>query len=605
MKVGLTFATSIPAAVISMGLFQLSKKPTSALQNNFVQTIASSAGALSNVFMAIPALILIGWWTDFPYWITFLVTLTGGVLGVLFTIPLRQAFVVRSKLPYPEGIACAEIIKAGETSSEGGASLKPLAAGSLVSALFTLLTECFHATADHFTILYRATATTILRCEGSFSLALVGSGYLMGIPACFTWFIGTIFAWDVLVPYFQNTLTFLVNNDVEVITLGFDIWHEKVRLMGAGVIAIASLWILIKLCKPVLAGIKQTLFVPTNEQQGADNAFKDLPASVLAMIGGAFITLLFILCGWFLFDAFTPSKWLFLTSLGVISCVGIGLIVASACGYMAGLLGSSSSPISGIGVIGVLAIGSIMYVLKTQHFLTVGQTDIVIAYSLFLMSVIMASCAVANDNLQDLKTGSVLKASPWVQEVALLIGCTASAVIIPFLLSLLYSVYGFAGHVPHKGMSTGSTLPIPQAALLADLAQAVMFNHLDWSILFAGVVIGIISIIIDSVLSKTTKDRFSFPPLALGLGLYLPCSNAIPVMIGALLALTSKEPMKSKNVLLIAGLIVGESFAGVGSAILQSVGGCFYLHCSSQTQTILATTIFAGILFWSYRKVRS
>jgi uncharacterized oligopeptide transporter (OPT) family protein len=263
LKVGLTFASSIPAAVISMAILSV-VKDSSILENNIVQTVASAAGTLSAIIFVLPGLVIVGWWTGFPFWQSFLICLSGGVLGVLFTIPLRRALVTNSDLPYPEGVAAAEVLKVGsgtrgETKDETGEAREGLIAvilGSVASAGLAILTATRIAAAS-VTGFFRLGAAASSGYDIAFSLALVGAGHLVGLSVGMAMLTGLIIAWAIAVPILTSQQPAAEGVTLAAHTLG--IWRTQVRFIGAGAIAIAAIYTLARLAKPVVGGLVTTL----------------------------------------------------------------------------------------------------------------------------------------------------------------------------------------------------------------------------------------------------------------------------------------------------------------------------------------------------------
>ncbi|EPI0724857.1 OPT family oligopeptide transporter, partial [Campylobacter jejuni] len=461
LKVGLTFSSSIPAVVISMAVLSLFKT-SNILENNMVQTQASAAGTLSSVIFVIPGLFMCGYWSEFPLWQTFMICLCGGGLGVLFTIPLRRTMVVESKLAYPEGRAAAEILKVAnkdQSSKKGKQGIKEIALGSFIAAIFSLLSNGFKlaASESNFAFIWNKMAFGF---SMGYSLALLGAGYLVGLAGAIALFVGMFLAWGIFTPYLSNCEFDSTKNAVD---LASSVWSSKVRLIGTGAIAIAALWTLIELLKPVIEGIKEIVKnvkitnQEKNERTNIDLSLKSIFILFVLMVVGLFITFYS-----FVEDANLSIYYQMLFSfVGTLVSVLIGFFVAAACGYMAGLVGSSSSPISGIGLIGVIISSIVFLVLGVELFQDPMLSKFAVALAIFTTSVILATAAISNDNLQDLKTGHLVGATPWKQQVALLVGCVFGALAIVPVLNLLYQAYGFVGAMPREGMDASSALAAP------------------------------------------------------------------------------------------------------------------------------------------------
>lgn len=626
LKVGLTFSSSIPAVVISMAVLSLFKT-SNILENNMVQTQASAAGTLSSVIFVIPGLFMCGYWSEFPLWQTFMICLCGGGLGVLFTIPLRRTMVVESKLAYPEGRAAAEILKVAnkdQSSKKGKQGIKEIALGSFIAAIFSLLSNGFKlaASESNFAFIWNKMAFGF---SMGYSLALLGAGYLVGLAGAIALFVGMFLAWGIFTPYLSN---FEFDSAKNAVDLASSVWSSKVRLIGTGAIAIAALWTLIELLKPVIEGIKEIVKnvkitnQKKNERTNIDLSLKSIFILFVLMVVGLFITFYS-----FVEDANLSIYYQMLFSfVGTLVSVLIGFFVAAACGYMAGLVGSSSSPISGIGLIGVIISSIVFLVLGVELFQDPMLSKFAVALAIFTTSVILATAAISNDNLQDLKTGHLVGATPWKQQVALLVGCVFGALAIVPVLNLLYQAYGFVGAMPREGMDASSALAAPQANLMSTIAQGIFHHNIEWGYMAFGVFVGILMIIIDKILKGTQK--MSLPPLAVGIGIYLPPAVNIPLVIGGILKyivmqhLTKKYAKNShkeeklasceqRGTLFASGLIVGESIFGViiaGITVFSvSMGGSenpLALNLANfHDSELFALIFFVGVVLYFIKRI--
>ncbi|MGC5747928.1 oligopeptide transporter, OPT family [Gluconobacter sp. NFX36] len=594
LKIGLTFGSSIPATIISMAVLRLMGGGTM-LENNMVQTQASAAGSLSCIFAALPGLIMVGYWHEFPYFVSLLLTLGGGMTGVIFTIPLRRALVRNSDLPYPEGTACAEILRA--SSPEGDAeSLRSLTKGTAVSAVIAFATAGLRLLSDGVSAA-TSWGASAFRLDISFSLALLGTGYLVGIAGGIAMLLGVFLAWGIMIPVLGH-----LNPVADPLAATTALWLHKVRFMGAGAIAIAAIWTLLALAGPVAQGLKEALSVKHRASQ--DEADLDLAPRTLIVLS---LVLALILSG-----LFTQFLWpvmphgasmTTLVILGIVACFGLGFLVASACGYMAGIIGSSSSPISGVGIIAIIAISVALWGLESGGILSPDQRPTVIAFGLFVLSAITASAAMSNDNLQDLKTGQLVGAAPWKQEVALLIGCVVGAVVIPWVLQTLYQAYGFVSALPRDGMDPTRALAAPQPALMAAIAKGILTHDLDWLMLEIGAAIGIVLVVADILLKRR---NLSLPPLAVGMGIYLPADVSVTIAIGAGLGWLLRRFPKDQGTMLASGFIVGESLVGVAVAAIAGATGStetLSLHLPAMLRSGLGWAVFLGVMFWFGRRI--
>ncbi len=571
LKVGLTFASSIPAAVISMAVLRAFKSST-IWENNIVQTVASAAGTLSSIIFVLPGLIMVGWWTGFPFWTSFAVCAIGGILGVMYSIPLRRALVTNSPLPYPEGVAAAEVLKVGvgsretasEAAAEGKAGLTTVFVASIVSAGLALLTAT-KVVATEIGKFFKFGAG-VGYASTSFSLALLGAGHLVGISVGLGLLVGLLLTWGVLVPHFTGLAP--VVGDIG--DFAISVWKTKVRFIGAGTIGVAALWALAKLAAPLWTGLTSAMAAQRRRGEGNTDDIpiseRDIPIGLVGLVSLLALAPLAFLFWTFLTAGGMPSGQAFPLIAGALVYVVIaGFFVAAVCGYMAGLIGSSNSPLSGVGILAVL--GAALLLVMARSTLGLEAAPVLVAFALFATSVVFAVATIANDNLQDLKTGQLVDASPWKQQVALIVGVIAGAIVIPPILDLLNHAYGFAGGP--AGIA-GNPLPAPQATLISALAKGALTGDLPWGLIGIGAAIGVGVIIVDELLGLMKLTRL--PPLSVGIAIYLPMSTTTPVLLGALLGwaydkFIARGPheavMKRLGVLLASGLIVGESLMGV------------------------------------------
>jgi putative OPT family oligopeptide transporter len=616
LKVGLTFATSIPAAVISMALLRAFKTAT-IQENNIVQTIASAAGTLSSVIFVLPGLLMIGWWAHIPFLPTFGACAVGGILGVMYTIPLRRALVTNSDLPYPEGVAAAEVLKVGtgsrEGQAEGKAGLVAVSLGTLASAAFAALAAAKIFAAEVAGYFKAGAGATGL--GASSSLALMGAGHLMGITVGVAMFAGLAIAWVVLVPIMTSIHQI---PGADAATHALTVWKTEVRFMGAGVIGAAAIWTLGKLAGPIWSGLVSSL--EAGKARKVDGAViprteQDIPIGIVGLV----TLLLLAPAGWFLAEFLVGGPIASLTAplvaIGVGYVLIAGLLAAAVCGYMAGLIGSSNSPVSGIAILTVLG-ASLMVGAAARGVIGPDVTKALIAFALYVTTVVLAVAVVANDNLQDLKTGQLVDATPWKQQVALIIGVIAGAIVIPFVLELLNRSNGFAG-APNLNAIANDPLAAPQATLISTLAKGVLGGDLNWALLGVGALIGIGLVIVDAILRKASNGRLSLPPLGVGLAIYLPSSVTAPVVVGALAGwfydkLVAKdktaEAAKRLGVLIASGFIVGESLFNValaGLIVLTNKGEPLALpfapseHIGMILALIAAAIVVSGLYGWA------
>ncbi|HNN57068.1 MAG TPA: oligopeptide transporter, OPT family, partial [Novosphingobium sp.] len=494
LRIGLTFATSIPAAVISMAVLR-NFAGASIQENNIVQTIASSAGTLSAIVFVLPALVMIDWWSGFPYWQSVAVIAIGGVLGVMYSVPLRRALVTGSELPYPEGVAAAEVLKVGAGVGGAEENRKGLAAvmlGTLLSALYPLLAKMklvVEAIDKPFRIGGGASFASV-----TFSLSLLGVGHLVGLSVGIAMLAGIVLSYGFILPHL--TATDLASAS-DLADLAHTVFRTKVRLIGAGAIGVAAIWTLLKVIGPIARGIAAALSAArARKAAGSIEALelteRDLPIGIVGgTILAAMVPVALLLAD---FAAGGPVAGKLGLSLvaSVAYVLGAGIVIASVCGYMAGLIGASNSPISGVGILSSLGIALVLLALFGRG-LGADDTRALVAFALFVTAIVFGVATISNDNLQDLKTGQLVGATPWRQQVALILGVGFGAVVIPPILSLLNSTFGFQG-APGAGPDA---LAAPQAALISTIVQGVLGGDLDWNLVGAGALVGLIAVAID------------------------------------------------------------------------------------------------------------
>ena len=607
LKVGLTFATSIPAAVISMAVLRRFKGHN-IKENNIVQTIASAAGTLSAIIFVLPGLVMVGYWQGFGFVQTAGVCIIGGVLGVMYSIPLRRALVTGSDLPYPEGVAAAEVLKVGDENASGTSheenakGLRVIVAGGITSAVMALLTA-MKAAASEVTAYFKlgAGATTL---GTSLSTALIGVGHLVGLPVGIAMLVGVVISYFILLPIFTT-------GDITGTTALADVvdttFSDDIRFIGVGTMAIAAIWTLLKIAAPIAVGIRQSLASSRARKSGSavDVTERDIPFPYVATTIVAFMVPIALLLWDFVRGTDIHDHMAVLITVSVLFTLLVGLIIASVCGYMAGLIGASNSPISSIGIIAVLA-ASLLIAAVTRG--TTADPLSLVAYTLFTAAIVFGIATISNDNLQDLKTGQLVGATPWKQQVALIIGVVFGSLVIPPILQVMLNGFGFQGM---EGAGEDA-LAAPQAALMSSVASGIFDSSLDWNLIFIGMAIGAVLIIVDELLRKFT-DKYSLSPLAAGMGMYLPAALTIVIPIGAILGTfydkwaakqSHPEFAKRMGTLLATGLIVGESLFGVVNAgIIAAAGGDSPLEIfeGGASATVVGVILFIIALTFIYR----
>ncbi len=638
LRVGLTFSSAIPAAVISMSVLRLFRD-ANILENNMVQTQASAAGTLSSIIFILPALVMMGHWQGFPFWQTLGICAAGGMLGVMFTIPLRHVMVVQSDLPYPEGVAAAEILRVGsaeriqDAQARDDASTAPkradtgmgdIVVGSAVAAAVSFAASGLRVLGDSVSRWF-SVGDAVFRLPMGFSLALLGAGYLIGIVAGLAMLTGLVIAWGIAVPILTSMGTMASGQSIE--QYATSIWSSQVRFIGAGVIGVGAVWTLVTLFKPMVQGVKTSFSALSKKGLGrlakTPRTELDLPGRWISIVTLVLVVILVVTFYMFLNGAPVSAAVVWkLVLYAVLFAFVFGFLVAAACGYMAGLVGSSTSPISGVGIVAIVLVSVLMLVLGRSLLGTKDGVQLAIALSIFTTAAVVAVASISNDNLQDLKTGWLVGATPWRQQVALLIGCVVGAAVIPPVLDLLYNAYGFADAMPHEGMDTSRALSAPQATLMLAITKGIFTHQLNWTMILIGMAVGVGLIVLDAILKKTCQIA-RMPVLAVGIGIYLPPTVAAPIVVGAVLAWILERSLRRRaqlrgeayesfaeaanrrGVLIASGLIVGESLVGVlmaavivaadNDAPLVLVGPAF-----APTADLLGLAVFAlvAVLFW-------
>lgn len=626
LRVGMTISASIPAAVISMGVLRLFKH-TNVLENNIVQTAASSGEALTaGIIFTVPALIVINFWTHFNYVPMVIIGITGGVLGVLFSIPLRRVLLADPSLKFPEGVAIGNILKASATEGKG---LKYMVLSGGLGALISLCQTGFKLLADNIQ-LWMKLGPTIVGGGIGFNPALIGAGYIIGIDVAMSIFCGIVVGWLIGIPLlaWDHTITLSMTANAAAM----EIWSDSIRYIGLGVMAVGGLWAISALFKPMIKGIR--ISIRNMRQAGLSAAYeiprteRDIPMfyviwCILLMLLPIYFTLLYL--GTHTSLNFPGHLLHTFTVVNLLFIVICGFIVASVCAYFAGLVGSSTNPLSSLALITlILASSLIMSMLGTHFHFDTSQTQGIAGAGIAIIITALIACtaAISNDTIQDLKAGHMVGATPWKQQIMLLVGVIVAAIVIPGILQLLFKAYGIAGVFPHPGMDPSQMLLAPQAGLMAAIVEGIFTHQVKWAMMFIGGGIAIISLIIDKWLSRYGKN---FPVLAVGLGIYLPVETSTPLVIGGLLSYfvhrrLNQELSSAKidsqthhhklqvGILLASGLVAGAALVGVLLAIPFVIeGSSNALRIIPQSTKILpevlGSLIIAGLCIWTYQRI--
>ncbi|SDQ50363.1 oligopeptide transporter, OPT family [Pseudoxanthomonas sp. CF125] len=571
---GLTIATAIPAAVVSMGVLRLLGGGT-ILENNIVQTGASAGSSIAaGVIFTIPALIILGYWQDFRYsWVLAIAGL-GGLLGVLFSVPLRRTMIVEDPLPFPEGKAAAEVLKAGENPGPG---LKILAMSAAIGALVKLAAASgLRMIPDSWAQAGFFVNNKVLAYLGTnLSPALLGVGYIVGLNIGIVVLSGAVLSWHIAIPIYN---AFFLNNDPALATqiagagavdTAFAIWSNKVRYLGVGTMLIGGMWTLFSLRKSLASGIRSG-FAAARKAKGEAVAEtdRDLPMKWMLIALVVFVVPLALL-----YQAIV-GQWTVSIPMTIIMIVA-GFLFVSVSAYLAGLVGSSNNPVSGI------TIATILFASVVLVFLLGRNSPIGAVAAIMIGAVVCCAAAVGGDNLQDLKAGYIVGATPWKQQLMLAIGAFSCALIMAPVLNLLAAAYGIGAPTPEHPNS----LSAPQATLMASVAKGMFGGVLPWGMIAIGAGIGALIIALDEWL-KSRSAKFRVPVLAAAIGIYLPLELMVPIFLGGLLSHfvqrkhkvdddneEEKDRIHRPGTLFSAGLITGEALMGIAIAVPIVVSG--------------------------------
>ena len=600
---GLTIATAIPAAVVSMGVLRL-LGGGSILENNIVQTGASAGSSIAaGVIFTIPALIILGHWQTFEYsWVLAIAGL-GGLLGVLFSVPLRRSMIVEEPLPFPEGKAAAEVLKAGENPGPG---LKILGLAAGLGALVKLGAQSGlrlipdTAAGSTFFGKYLGYMGTNL------SPALLGVGYIVGLNVGIVVLSGSIISWHFAIPIYHAF--FLASDPVLSGSLAdagaedaaWAIWSTQIRYLGVGAMLIGGMWTLFTLRNSLLSGIKSGI-AAARQAKGTVVAEteRDLPMKWML-----FSLVLFVIPLLMLYQA-VVQQWSVSIPMTIIMIVA-GFVFVSVSGYLAGLVGSSNNPVSGI------TIATILFASVVLWFLLGGDSKIGAVAAIMIGAVVCCAAAVGGDNLQDLKAGYLVGATPWKQQLMLGIGAFSCALIMAPVLNLLAEAYGIGAPTPDKPNS----LAAPQATLMASVARGMFGGDLPWGMIAVGAGIGALIIVVDEVL-KARKARFRVPVLAAAIGIYLPLELMVPIFIGGLISYAverwhkidptdddARDRVHRPGTLFAAGLITGEALMGILIAIPIVATGkpdAIAMPANLNVGEIGGLVVLAIVGWWLYR----
>lgn len=627
LKVGLTISASIPAAILSMGILRFFKN-SSILENNIVQTGASAGEALvGGTAFILPALIILHYWQHFDYWQTVIIALTGGILGVLFSIPLRRVLLADKTLRFPEGTAIGQVLKISQDSK---GNLKELVQGGALGSFVALFQSGFQIIADNAPLWFKAGNKFIYGFTFGFEPALLAAGYIVGVGVAISTLVGVVIGWVIGIPVFSYLHPFAA--DTNASSLAVSIWQSDIRPVGVGTMLVGGLWTMVLLIKPIIKGVHSSFVslraVKESGYSSLPKHERDIPIHyTIALLGLLLIPLSFILFNFIHHPALGLGLNLqFITLvLGVIFILITSFFFSSLCGYFAGLIGSSNSPISGVSL-SVLLLASLLllglfhwapgFTENTKHLLEGEGLAVIIG------TLVSSSCAITNDTIQDLKAGQIVGATPWKQQVILILGVIVSALVLAPTLELLFNAYGIGGiSPPGRHMEPSQMLSAPQATLMASLVAGAFNHNLPWNLISIGFIVAIVCIMIDRFLQPR---GMRLPVLAVGLGIYLPLDTSSALIFGGLTSYlvertlskrhpkqtekSEDNPARQRGLTLACGLVAGACLMGVVLAIPFTLAqSTDVLRLMSAHLTVVASLFgllsTLAVLSWIYRTV--
>ena len=577
---GMTISASIPAAIMSMGILRLFKN-SNILENNIVQTAASAGESLAaGVIFTLPALLLIGYWDNISYWEVTKIAMVGGILGALFTVPLRRALILKAQLRFPEGVATAAVLKTGhETNAEKSQqSLKIIGISALVGGFVKLGELAFSIWSSVFSGAV-AIQGAIFGMGASLSPSLFSVGYIVGRNIGILAFTGGLISWAVAIPIYSYLYGFEGDNYFESANV---IWNAKIRYLGVGAMVVGGIWSVIQLAKPLIESIQLSLKTLKESSDNISLEERDLPinyvfVAIIAMLIPIALTYFGIIGSW--------------TSAIILSFVMLifGFLFSAVAAYMAGVVGSSNNPISGV-TIATILFSSLLIITFFDVDSSKGA-----AAAILIGAVVCCAAAIGGDNLQDLKTGNIVGATPWKQQLMQLVGVISAALTLGIVLTLLHEAYGIGS----------SDLPAPQAVLMTNVANGVFAGNLEWGMIYAGAILGIIIILIDQYQAYRKAD-FRVPILAVAIGIYLPIELTLPIFIGGMLnhiaSKTASDDGKNNGLLIASGLITGEALMAIFIAVPLFFDKNYWpsLALSSPFDDLVGLAIISIILYRLY-----
>ena len=577
LQTGLILSSSIPAAIIAMGIFRLSQG--SILENNIVQTGASVSSVIAaGIVFTLPALLMIGYWQSFPMWQVACITVLGGFFGVLFSVPIRKLLLNQPTLRFPEGVAIAEVLML----SQSKISMREIVYGSILGAIIEFAQNGLHVLASSAQLWVQRGGMLFGGGIG-FSPALLGAGYIVGLEVALSMLAGAVIGWVLGVPLL--TAFVHVPNADSTLHAVMSLWDAKLRYIAMGVLVFAGLWTFASLIRPMWASLRlmthaagdaaQTQATPRTEQS---LSFRTCAFSAV-VLSAFFVALCFYLLPFHSLGFSLHTIWVF------VACACLYVLIASfvfsvICGYFSGLVGVSASPVSAINLASTLLIAAIIFGFLWWGGLHRDPTHVLAAAAstILIAGIIAIASTISNNNIQDLKTGQMIGATPWKQQIVLAICVVAGALVAPMIMRLLFDVYGIVGApMPRAHMDPSRMMMAPQAALIAAVTKGFFQQHLPWLYVGIGVVIALLAQGAHVLLKQVGKP---FSVLAFAMGLYLPLNVTTPLIFGGMIAGLVKRRLardglqgdtlklaQQRPIMVASGLIAGASVLDILIAI--------------------------------------
>lgn len=616
LKIGQTISASIPASVLAIAILRFFKN-SNVLESNLIQTAASAGeGVAAAIAFVLPAMIFIHAWHGFNYWQTVAVTAFGGLLGVFFSIPLRRVMLNMPTLRFPEGTAVGNVLRVTSVSKDKS-HIRRLVQGISVGGLMAFAQDGIQIFSDSVGYWFKS-GKAIFGIALGFSPALFAAGYIVGIEVGISLFTGFVLGWVVVLP--ALCVHYGIPQDHTLFDSVMDVWSSKLRFVGVGVMLVGGVWTLLRLIHPVIEGIKVS-FVSLHGVGGKmklPRTERDIPIlwAFFGVLLCALLLYMFMLhFAYFvqLEHSYTPSFLMWAVFATVIFVLVIGFFLATICAYFTGLVGSSNNPLSGILILSILILGVLYFFIFKQ------STDGKVAALMVMVSTVMATCAsISNENLQDLKAGQMVGATPWKQQFVLALGVIVSALIIGPVLELLFQAYGIGGVFPRPGMDPSQMLSAPQAGLMASVINGMRTQNMPWTMIIIGAIIAVLVIIVDEIVRR---KNYRLPALAVGLGIYLPPSIILPTVVGGLVKffvmrssktarteaqLAKAEDARQSGLLMACGLVAGAALMGVILAVpfvlMGSANALAVLPASFAPLTqALGLISFLALAIWVYK----